>query len=58
MDLFSSFEGLSLEELDLEGVEVPSEVEFVSYCIIILSIAFFGIGQTDANSSMFESLSL
>lgn len=44
MDLFSSFEGLSLEELDLEGVEVPSEVEFVSYCIVILSIAFFGIG--------------
>lgn len=30
IDLFSSFEGLSLEELDVEGIEIPSSIEFVT----------------------------
>lgn len=30
IDLFSSFEGLSLEDWNVEGIEIPSSIEFVT----------------------------
>ena len=57
-ELFSSFEGLSLEELDIEGIEIPTSIEFVTSFAITLIVAISGIHQTNVTSSIHESLSL
>ena len=57
-ELFSSFEGLSLEELDIEGIEIPTSIEFVTSFVITLIVAISGIHQTNVTSSIHKSLSL